>query len=68
MCGAGVALALVRALFGDEYKKYLDICAVATIADVVPLVGDNRIIAYYGLKMCAESPRRGIKMLAGSEN
>lgn len=67
LCGAGVALALVRALFGDEYKKYLDICAVATIADVVPLVGDNRIIAYYGLKMCAESPRRGIKMLAGSE-
>lgn len=68
LCGTGVALQLVRALFGDEYEKYLDICALATIADVVPLVGDNRIIAYHGLKACVASPRRGIKLLAGSEN
>ena len=67
LCGAGVALKLVAALFGKEYEKYLDICAIATIADVVPLVGDNRIIAYYGLRQCANSPRRGIKMLAGTE-
>lgn len=67
LCGAGVALKLVQALFGDEYKKYLDICAIATIADVVSLTDDNRIIAYYGLKMCAESPRRGVKLLAGAE-
>ena len=67
LCGAGVALALVRALFGDEYKRYLDICAIATVADVVPLVGDNRIIAWHGLKMCASSPRRGLKLLAGGE-
>ena len=67
LCGAGVALKLVQALFGDEYKEYLDICAIATIADVVPLVKDNRIIAYYGLRKCTESPRRGIKLLAGTE-
>lgn len=67
MCGAGVALKLVQALFGKEYENYLDICAIATIADVVPLVKDNRIIAYYGLRKCIESPRRGIKLLAGAE-
>lgn len=67
LCGAGVALKLVQALFGDEYAKYLDICAIATIADVVSLTADNRIIAYYGLKKCAESPRRGVKLLAGAE-
>lgn len=68
MCGAGVALKLVQALFGKEYENYLDICAIATIADVVPLVKDNRIIAYYGLRKCIETPRRGIKLLAGAEN
>ena len=67
LCGAGVALKLTQALFGGEYEKYLDICAIATIADVVPLVGDNRIIAYHGLKKCVASPRRGVKMLSGSE-
>lgn len=66
-CGAGVALRLVHALFGDEYKDYLDICAIATVADVVPLVGDNRIIAWHGLRMLARSPRRGVKMLSGGE-
>ena len=68
LCGAGVALKLVQALFGDEYKKYLDIAALATIADVVPLVEDNRIIAYFGLKECCRAPRRGIKLLAGTES
>ena len=66
-CGAGVALRLVHALFGDEYKDDLDICAIATVADVVPLVGDNRIIAWHGLRMLARSPRRGVKMLSGGE-
>lgn len=66
-CGAGVALKLVQALFGDEYKRYLDICAIATIADVVPLVGDNRIIAYFGLRQCIENPRKGVRLLAGTE-
>lgn len=67
LCGAGVALKLVQALFGDEYAKYLDICAIATVADVVPLVGDNRIIAYFGLKQCSVSPRKGVRFLAGSD-
>ncbi len=66
-CGAGVALQLVRALFGEEYKEYLDICALATVADVVPLVGDNRIIASAGLAKHNAAPRKGLKLLAGGE-
>lgn len=69
LCGAGVALRLVEAIAGRaEAKKYLDIAAIATIADVVPLVGDNRIIAYFGLKQLNESPRKGIKMLIDSDS
>ena len=50
LCGAGVALRLVEALAGvDESKRYYDIAALATVADVVPLTGDNRVITYYGL-------------------
>ncbi len=66
-CGAGVVLQLVRSLFGDEYRRYLDIAALATIADVVPLVGDNRIIAAQGLQLHNTSPRTGLKMLAGAK-
>lgn len=68
LCGAGVALKLVEALGGrEEAKKYLDIAAIATIADVVPLKQDNRIIAYYGLKQITTSPRKGVKMLLNQE-
>lgn len=68
LCGAGVALRIVEGLAGREQMlKYIDIAAIATVADVVPLVSDNRIIAKAGLKRinsmdCA----RGIKMLAKS--
>ncbi len=69
LCGAGVALKLVEALGGrEESKKYLDIVAIATIADVVPLKDDNRIIAYYGLKQITASPRKGVKMLLNQES
>lgn len=68
LCGAGVALKLVEALGGrEEACKYLDIVAIATIADVVPLKNDNRIIAYYGLKQITTSARKGVKMLLNQE-
>ena len=65
LCGAGVAFTLIRALFGDEAaKEYIDICAVSTIADLVPLTGDNRIIASYGLKrLRSHDKRAGFKAL-----
>ncbi len=69
LCGAGVALKLVEAMSSrQEAQKYFDIAAIATIADVVPLVSDNRVIAYFGLKQITNSPRKGIKMLLGQES
>ncbi len=69
LCGAGVAWKLVEAIAGRaEANKYLDIAAIATVADVVPLVGDNRIIAYFGLKQLRENPRKGVKMLFDGDN
>ncbi len=65
LCGCGVAFMLVSALFGNAYaERFLDICAVSTIADLVPLVGSNRIIAHAGLKKLSHGPlRTGIKAL-----
>ena len=68
LCGAGVALRIVEGLGGiEKMKEYLDIAAIATVADVVPLIGDNRIITHAGLKAINSfNARRGIKMLVKS--
>lgn len=67
LCGAGVALRIVEAIAGlDESKKYYDIAALATVADVVPLVGDNRIITHFGLVSINKKYRRGITLLVDS--
>ena len=51
LCGAGVALKLVYALAGiEEAQKYLDIAAIATVADIVEISGENRAIVALGLK------------------
>ncbi len=65
LCGCGVAYMVIRALYGDKYaEKFLDICAISTIADLVPLVKDNRIIAIEGLKrLSGRDVRVGIKSL-----
>jgi len=50
LCGAGVAYKLVEALSGKESaNKYLDIVAIATVGDIVPLVDENRVIAKFGI-------------------
>lgn len=50
LCGAGVAYKLVEALSNrDEANKYLDIAAIATVGDIVPLVDENRVIAKIGI-------------------
>lgn len=51
LCGAGVALKLVEALSGvEKAKEYLDVCAMATIGDIVPLIDENRVIAKFGIE------------------
>ena len=64
LCGAGVALKLVQALGGaDEARKYTDIAAIATVADSVELLGENRDIVSEGLKVLNNGKRAGIKKL-----
>lgn len=65
LCGAGVALKLVQALAGLETAlKYTTIASLATIADIVPLVDENRTIVYYGLKDQMQNLPKGLKQLA----
>jgi len=68
LCGTGVVLKLIHALgirTGNEraFEDYLDIAAIATIADIVELKGENRIIAKFGLDKIRNNPCIGIKAL-----
>jgi len=64
LCGAGVALKLVQAIDGvDNSLKYLTIASLATVADIVPLVDENRLITYHGLKRQKEDMPIGLQKL-----
>ncbi len=64
LCGAGVALKLVEALSDkDTMKKYLPVCAIATVSDIVPLVDENRVIVKYGLDSPLQAYPSGIVAL-----
>jgi len=69
LCGCGVGFKLIQAL---AYKKdqtiedlipYLDLVATAIGADIVPIVGENRILAYFGLQVINSNPRAGFKAI-----
>jgi single-stranded-DNA-specific exonuclease len=69
LCGCGVGFKLISALC-DELNlpqemgyDYLDLVATAIAADIVPMTGENRILAYYGLKKANDNPNAGIKAL-----
>jgi single-stranded-DNA-specific exonuclease len=70
LCGAGVVFKLICALFGEKFaSNYLDICAISTIADIVPLIGDNRIIAKLGMQAIKKGKCRiGIKQILFNTN
>ena len=57
LCGAGVAFKVACALLGEKAYKYLDFAAIATVADSVPLTGENRDIVYEGLKLINSKPK-----------
>lgn len=69
LCGTGVAFKLAQALVqtlglsANLPLHFLDYVALATIADVVPLVGENRILVRYGLKKMADSRWVGLRAL-----
>src|SRR5437763_1587842 len=64
LCGTGVAYKLGQALLGpdaDVLRRHLDLVALATIADVVPLVGENRSLAIAGLRALARTQKPGLQ-------
>ena len=66
LCGAGVALKVVQALSGlTEALKYTNIACLATVADIVPLISENRAIVKHGLEHQSELPV-GVKKLISS--
>jgi single-stranded-DNA-specific exonuclease len=63
LCGTGVVYKLAQALGAPDLDRHLDLVALATIADVVPLVDENRVLAIGGLKRLALTQRPGIAAL-----
>ncbi|WP_434037159.1 single-stranded-DNA-specific exonuclease RecJ [Formosa sp. 4Alg 33] len=69
LCGCGVGFKLIQALSSkqgftiEDLGEYLDLVATAIGADIVPITGENRILAYYGLQIINENPRPGIKAI-----
>ncbi|GGM30767.1 single-stranded-DNA-specific exonuclease [Paraliobacillus quinghaiensis] len=63
LAGAGVAFKLAQHLLGYFPEKLLDLVVIGTIADLVPLVDENRVLAYHGLKAISQSKRPGIQAL-----
>lgn len=71
LCGAAVVFKLAQVLLSiSEHdlkpgmeKWWLDMVGIATIADMVPLVGENRVLAHYGLQVLSKSPRPGLQQL-----
>ena len=61
LCGAGVAWKLAQSLIGEKALPLMELAALATIADMVPLTGENRVIAALGLKKLAETKRPGLR-------
>lgn len=60
LAGVGVAFKLAEALLGYFPEQFLDLVAIGTIADLVPLVNENRVLAYYGLRKMTVTKREGL--------
>jgi single-stranded-DNA-specific exonuclease len=71
LCGTGVAFKLIQAILKIErfgmpvgHEKWLlDLVGIATLSDMVPLTGENRVFAKYGLSVLRKSNRKGLKQL-----
>ena len=69
LCGCGVGFKLIQALGSrqgqtiDDLVPYLDLVATAIGADIVPITGENRVLAYFGLEVINTSPRIGFKAI-----
>ncbi|OYQ33954.1 single-stranded-DNA-specific exonuclease RecJ [Flavobacterium cyanobacteriorum] len=69
LCGCGIGFKLVQALAGrrglaiNDLIPYLDLVATAIAADIVPITGENRVLAKFGLEVINANPRPGIRAL-----
>jgi len=71
LCGAAVIFKVVQALLASDRrgiapgqeKWWLDMVGIATVADMVPLIGENRVLAHYGLTVLRKSRRPGLQQL-----
>ncbi len=69
LCGCGVGFKLIQALSKkrgleiNDLLLYLDLVATAIGADIVPITGENRILAYHGLQVINKNPRPGFKAI-----
>ena len=69
LCGCGVGFKLIQAIASrrdetiEDLMPYLDLVCVAIAADIVPVTGENRVLAHHGLKVINESPRIGLQAL-----
>lgn len=69
LCGCGVGFKLIQALGVsrnqtiEHFVPYLDLVATAIAADIVPMNGENRTLAYFGLQVINQNPRNGIKAI-----
>ena len=69
LCGCGVGFKLIQALASrrgqtiEDLLLYLDLVATAIGADIVPVTGENRILAHFGLKVINSNPRTGYKAI-----
>ncbi len=76
LCGSGVAYKLVQAILAEESfgvtpgkeKWSLDMVGIATLSDMVPLVGENRTLAKFGLDVLRKTPRPGLEKLFNNTN
>src|SRR5690625_1908005 len=66
LAGVGVAFQLAHQLLGDFPTHLLDLVAIGTIADLVPLQKDNRVFVYYGLQQLAHRENIGLNLLIES--
>ncbi|SHF77349.1 exonuclease RecJ [Flavobacterium fluvii] len=69
LCGCGIGFKLIQALGENKNQTiedlipYLDLVATAIAADIVPMTGENRVLAYFGLQVINSDPRPGFKAL-----
>jgi single-stranded-DNA-specific exonuclease len=69
LSGCGVGFKLIQAISStkgipfSEIEKYLDLVVISIASDIVPIVGENRILAYHGLKLINTKPRKGIEAI-----